>query len=280
MKRIITLALFAVLFTGLFVRANASDPDIDKLKRATAIVATYFYDKNYDVVCYKMGTGFFIEDPDKRLFVTALHVVSSDVPEEAESSVTSMEIKISYGYEPKEEVDPENPKNFKSIFSSDTKTKYWAVDEDNDLIVFDLSKTIFVSPKEAMEYLKKKKDLPEVGDFVATMGHTFGVEYFNFAEGKITKTGCPLISNFPNIAGGNSGGCIVNKDYQCVGVLSSGYKTTSIQKSICSTLIYPLVLKLESSSKGEEKTFKEYFPPDDYKGQAIMGAPKFKFGNK
>lgn len=280
MKKIVLLTLIAAIFIVSNVFANTSDSDIDKLKRATALVVTYFFDKNGDIVCYKVGTGFFVDEPDKRLLVTAFHVVSSDVSKEVEASVATMEINISYGYEPKEEFNPKKPKNFKTIYPLMTDRKYWAIDEENDLIVFDLKDILNVSPKEAIEYVIKKKDLPEVGAFVKTMGHTFGEVYFNLAEGKVTNTGCPLVTNFSNVSHGNSGGCIINEDLQCVGILVTGYESTSIQGSTCSTFIYPLVIKLESSSKGEEKAFNMYFPPDDYKRKVIMGKPNFNFGNK
>ncbi len=281
MKKIFLVIFVAIIISALNARTNfiAAD-DIDKLKKASVIVITLFYDSKDNIIAGKIGTGFFIEDPEDCMLVTAFHVVSDfDAP----TDTKDMEIAISFGYERNEIVNPKNLKNLTSIYPFSGKyDKYYEVDADYDLIVFNLKNILKKKPTDAISLVKKSKDLPSIGDYVATIGHTEGKIFYNFGEGKVTTLqNQNIITNFPNVSFGNSGGCVVNNDYDCIGLLDA--KLTSgalVQFVIPSTYIYPLVLKLQASSKGEEKTLKNYTPSDEYKGQVIIGDPGFILKSK
>lgn len=244
----IVLIVFVLLNKAIF-SMPFEDPQ-DALLKATAIMWVEFYDKNKEFLGYQGGTAFFINDPEDCLLASAFHVVNFD-PESLPENVKYFAIYISYGYSPGENF--KKLKNITKIYPLETNEKYWEVDIDNDLIVFNLKNILKFKPAGALKYITKSKDLPDVGDPVYTMGHPELLVLFNYAEGKVTaKQNNLLITNFPNVAGGNSGGAVINEDNKVSGVLVARVKNgVAIQIVIPSIYLYPLVYKLEASEKGE-----------------------------
>lgn len=275
MKSRVTLFLILVISITYNVFATSGNDIADKLKRASAVVFEVFYDKDNNALGMQLGTGFFIGEPAECKMVTAFHVLDdSNAPEGTVNTI----IAVSYGYEPSDIFDENNPKNLTVIFPVKNKDKYFQIDVDNDLIVFDLKKILNVIPKEAFDYIKINNDLPRVTDYVATIGHTFGEIYFNFGEGMVTSYKKDyIITNIANVSHGNSGGPVVNNQGMVVGIMDAASKNgVSVQLAVPTTLLYPLVLKLESSSKGDEKSFDQYHSQMGFDNPIIKDKPKFK----
>ena len=240
-----------------------------------------FYDANKEYVGCKIGTGFFVDNPEDFRMTTALHVITSK--DESLNAKYSL-IVISYGYEPGENIADNDPKNFTVIYPSKNKDKYWQVDESNDLIVFDLKGILTVEPNNAMDYIKRTKDLPGLGDFAATMGHTVDRPYFNYCEGTVTSTAknkTQIITNFSDVSHGNSGGAVINSDNIVFGVISAGIENgVLVQFASATTSLKSLIDKLKANDKGDTKELNEYISDVKFDDEFITTPPKFKLKYK
>ena len=276
MKQKLLSSLTILLLVASYSYANQMNEVAIKLKESSAVVYTIFYDKSGEILAYKMATGYFIGEKDECLFVTALHAVhETDAPKESKS----MSIFISYGLKVDEEFSLDKPQNFTEIFPSKTNKKYYTIDEDNDLVVFNLKDILKQKPLNSYEdYVQKTKDFPIVYDYIATMGHVGNSVYFNFSEGKILKIETPyFLSNFSNVSVSNSGGAIVTSDNVATGLLLVSNKDKDIlQIGVSTTMIHPLILKIRAGLKGEEKSLKECKPDDKFKGQINEGKPNIQ----
>jgi len=263
-KNIIFLVSFTLLCTTFVYTQN--EEIYNKSVGACITVYGIYYNQKGLPENYSVGTGFFVGSKEDGTFATALHVVQG-----------ANEVLIDYGYKPG--IMPSDFINLTQAYPLETRKKYFWVDESRDLIIFKIS---LLYPEKA---LSLNTELPLQGEAIHAIGNTFGNYTMKFSSGQISQIveGSKMkwiISEFTGLGGGNSGGPVLNKYGDVVGLVDmQDTRNNTIIWIVPSLYINFLLedIKLRSgSSEIGEQLDDMIITPDIYSNLKPYDAEKFK----